>query len=1099
MMSSGGQGDVSMLLHSQRLQFSTDGARLACADTSAVVIASVEETHRPVRIEEHDVQALAVFTDQLWALDKSRAQLRRYQFDGSRMGDASALSNAPVTGWSVPMTGTPAVLIEGTKRQLVSEQGGALGEVAIPGAGLVVPIGGRRHVLCLVDHLVRFGGGVTAHLAQAVAPVSGGAVFDGTALLLIVEGSNTRRGAIVFDIASGAVKQKFELIHAAAGEARLASKRGVLVVRTSERRFALIDLRKALVDVSVEAPVDIEDFAIDPHAKRIAIRSLDGVRVYPLAHLGLNAEPEIEVALDALVLPHETPPTTAAPAPLPAPRSALPRVSPERIAMVVGALPPTNPHESLRTLNGTSRAVRRFEMSGVRGRVSMARASQTEPPAGDTPAQSQSGTCATPGYDNVDSLGGVGTSSPKEPAPIVELHSSRGVAGRSAGASPRAQQDAAHARRVFDSHVERVYQRALSVRALAEGEADLAEAMREKLQNAITDERSPIAHLARALHLDEVECDLVWSIAACSYDPRIAPLLATFAGAHARRGLSLGAYVELAQIDQNRAVDLTLWLDDPENPLVSTELVSITEPASPAMRAYVASSRLVRFLAGDAAPSDPVRLVRVDRPLLHDEQQTAAVAQIAAALGRSPDPLIVIEGPVGSGRTTACACAARRDLLVLDVQRVGGGALADSITALRREMLLHPGIPVLANVDHRLGEEHREYGKLLAHFVDRARGPLIITVTVPGTDLGTHRPVVRVPWDVPSSPVRAQLWRDVVRALGATPAGDYSTLAFRYRVGPAAIERAVASACLMYRPDTPFDETALATGLRQNIAERMGGLARRIEVTQTWDDAVLPDDTRDRANEIIGRVRHAYHVLETWGYRKRMPLGIGVPVLFSGAPGTGKTMLAGLVARALDLELYQVDLSKVVSKWIGETEKNLARVFDAADEGHALLLFDEADALFGQRSTDMKSATDRYANLEVNYLLQRVEAFGGIVILTTNLETAIDEALKRRLAAHVKFEKPDETDRARIWKRQCETGQAPLGPDVDHDQLARMFPNMSGANIRNAVVSAAFVAAAEDAPRITQAHLIRAGRAEYHSMGYVLSDLGASTKPRSSL
>lgn len=657
-----------------------------------------------------------------------------------------------------------------------------------------------------------------------------------------------------------------------------------------------------------------------------------------------------------------------------------------------------------------------------------------------------------------------------------------------------------HSQRLqFDEHIERVYQRAVYARALAEGAADLADSLRARLQEPITNECSPMAHLARALDLDELQSDLVWSIVACSYDPRIAPLLAGFAGAHVRRGLSISAYIELAQVDKNRAVDLTLWLDGPDNPLVSVGLVSVTEPASPATRAYVASSRLVRFLAGNDVPGDPVRLVRPERPLLHDETQVASIEQIAAVFERSSDPLIVIEGPLGSGRTTACACAARRDLLVLDFERVAANALSDAITALRRETILCPGIPVLANVDHLLGDDPREHRRVLGDFIDRVRGPLVVTVTVPGTDLGTRRPIVRIRWDVPSSPMRAQLWMDAVRAAGNTPVGDYSSLAFRYRVGPAAIERAVASARLQYPPGTPLDDAALATGLRQNIAERLGGLARRVEVTQTWEDAILPDDTRDRANEIIGRVRHAHHVLETWGYRKRMPLGVGVPVLFSGPPGTGKTMLAGLIARALDLELYQVDLSKVVSKWIGETEKNLARVFDAAEEGHALLLFDEADALFGQRSADMKSATDRYANLEVNYLLQRVEAFGGIVILTTNLETAIDDALKRRLAAHVKFEKPDEADRARIWQRQCETGQAPIGDDVDYDQLARMFPNMSGANIRNAVVSAAFVAATDGAPRIMQTHLIRAGRAEYHSMGYVLSDLGAPMKSRSTL
>src|SRR3569623_2375016 len=156
-------------------------------------------------------------------------------------------------------------------------------------------------------------------------------------------------------------------------------------------------------------------------------------------------------------------------------------------------------------------------------------------------------------------------------------------------------------------------------------------------------------------------------------------------------------------------------------------------------------------------------------------------------------------------------------------------------------------------------------------------------------------------------------------------------------------------------------------------------------------------------------------------------------------------MVAGLIARELDLELYQVDLSMGVSKWVGETEKNLGRGFDAAEEGHGLLLFIEADALCGERTNDVKGAIDRYANLEVNYLLQRVEAFGGITILTTNLETAIDDALKRRLVAHVRFEPPDDDQRAELWQRQSVPGQAPVGRDVTYHQLSLMFPKLTGA------------------------------------------------------
>jgi SpoVK/Ycf46/Vps4 family AAA+-type ATPase len=318
---------------------------------------------------------------------------------------------------------------------------------------------------------------------------------------------------------------------------------------------------------------------------------------------------------------------------------------------------------------------------------------------------------------------------------------------------------------------------------------------------------------------------------------------------------------------------------------------------------------------------------------------------------------------------------------------------------------------------------------------------------------------------------------------------DISNLAHRYSVGPASIRRAVASVLALQPPGAPINEGSLTTGLRQNIAEQLGGLAQRIDVTQSWEDLVIADDTADMIATLIGRVRHAHHVLDRWGYRSKIARGAGVAALFSGPPGTGKTMVAGLIACELELELYQVDLSKIVSKWIGETEKNLSRIFEGAEQGHALLLFDEADSLFGQRSAETHGATDRYANLEVNYLLQRVEAFGGITILTTNMESAIDSALKRRLSAHIVFATPDEDERAQLWERLTITGAAPLAHDVDFAELAHAFSNMTGANIRNAAILAAFLAAAAGAPTITQDHLIRAARAEYRSMGHMVSDV----------
>jgi SpoVK/Ycf46/Vps4 family AAA+-type ATPase len=238
--------------------------------------------------------------------------------------------------------------------------------------------------------------------------------------------------------------------------------------------------------------------------------------------------------------------------------------------------------------------------------------------------------------------------------------------------------------------------------------------------------------------------------------------------------------------------------------------------------------------------------------------------------------------------------------------------------------------------------------------------------------------------------------------------------------------------------------------------------------------------------EFIARVKHKRRVYDDWGFSRKMAKGLGLSALFSGEPGTGKTMVAGIIAEELSLDLYQIDLSRIVSKYVGETEKNLAELFDAAEAGHAILLFDEADSLFAKR-TEVKSSVDRYANLEVNYLLQRMEAFGGIVILTTNMDSAIDDAFRRRISFRVNFPFPEPEDRRRLWEVMLPAA-AEVAGDIDFDLLARKY-EMSGGYIRNAVLRAAFLAA-DDGTGITMSHMRRAANLEYAAMGKVVSSLG---------
>ncbi len=614
--------------------------------------------------------------------------------------------------------------------------------------------------------------------------------------------------------------------------------------------------------------------------------------------------------------------------------------------------------------------------------------------------------------------------------------------------------------------------------------------------DAVLAERRPAGRarvLAGRLGLDADDLELLWTAVAVAADPRVLPHAQVLGGPEARRGLSLVLHVLIADLDGTRARTITHRLLGP-HPLLRDHVLGWSGDAqSAAARPFVVPARTITWLAGGEEPDDAMlgagRIAPLQPDAELDARQRDAAAFLPGVMAASPSPLIVIEGPVGTGRRTAVATVAAtlgKAVVALDLHHLPRGlpALESALIGLRRECRLRDASPLIADLDELSGGEE-DAGialRLVARVIDEMPGPFAVTAGHPGLELPVTRPLVRVRWSVPDTATRRSLWQRALGGDAGRMAADLDGIAERERLGAGGIGRAVRSARLV-AGTAPVDAGHIIEGVRTNIAERLGDLATRQEVQQTWDDLVLAPDILDQVKTITARVRHAHRVLEEWGFSSKLPRGAGVAALFSGPPGTGKTMVAGLIARELDLELYQVDLSKVVSKWVGETEKQLARIFEAAEAGHALLLFDEADALFAKR-TEVKSATDRYANLEVNYLLQRIESFGGVSILTTNLEASIDPALRRRLAANVVFWPPDVDERQRLWSRML-MSRAPMDGAIDVAGLASEFDEMTGANIRNAVLSAAFLAAAEDSP-ITHARLERAARGEYLSMGRVL-------------
>jgi hypothetical protein len=375
----------------------------------------------------------------------------------------------------------------------------------------------------------------------------------------------------------------------------------------------------------------------------------------------------------------------------------------------------------------------------------------------------------------------------------------------------------------------------------------------------------------------------------------------------------------------------------------------------------------------------------------------------------------------------------------------------------------------------------------VARVMTRVRGPLLVT----GRQRRPHssRTVVTLEVDKPTAEEQQTLWH---KALDNTdPAslnGQIERLVSQFHLSAPTIEAVCAEAAGRVGSGStiPSPSNDLGTELwdicRGQARPNLEALAQRIEPVATWDHIVLPEGQVRILREIATQVRQRRKVYETWGFAAMGSRGLGMSTLFAGPSGTGKTMAAEVLANELRLDLYHIDLSQVVSKYIGETEKNLRRVFDAAEGGGAILLFDEADALFGKR-TEIKDSHDRYANIEISYLLQRMEAFRGLAILTTNRKDALDDAFLRRIRFIVQFPFPDTAQRADIW-RGIYPEKTPTS-ELDVEKLARL--NVAGGNIRNIALNAAFLAADTEEP-VRMTHLLRAARSEYAKLEKTLTE-----------
>lgn len=508
-----------------------------------------------------------------------------------------------------------------------------------------------------------------------------------------------------------------------------------------------------------------------------------------------------------------------------------------------------------------------------------------------------------------------------------------------------------------------------------------------------------------------------------------------------------------------------------------------------ARREAALNSGVVTFLLGGEELDGKLAQFAVRAETPPGRQAPRGLSRMArrAAAAKTPLCLYFLGGDESEKRDAAAALATEMGcpLLIADLSRAArlSGDLEQSMRELARDAHLRDAIVLLERVDTIVDESARDaIFQALPSFHSVV---VVSSAREPGARQSRTRGMATIAFPVPDWRERRRAWQGALAAHGGRPNAErLDALAECFHFDRAQITAtAEDAASLALQRGERLAADHVFESARVRSGHELASLTRKIAPAHGWDDIVLPSEELEQLREIGRRVTRRHHVLGQWGFARKLSSGKGVNALFHGHTGTGKTMAAEVVARELRLDLYKIDLAGVVSKYIGETEKNLDRIFAAAEHGNAILLFDEADALFGKRS-QVRDSHDRYANLEVSYLLQKMEQYEGVSILATNLRQNLDDAFLRRLTFTISFPFPDEASRAQIWARVWPR-EAPLAANVDPHWLAARFL-LSGGNIRNVALAAAYLAV-EDGGAIALSHVLRAVRAEFQKMGKTLA------------
>jgi hypothetical protein len=609
-------------------------------------------------------------------------------------------------------------------------------------------------------------------------------------------------------------------------------------------------------------------------------------------------------------------------------------------------------------------------------------------------------------------------------------------------------------------------------------DADVAQAA-EKMRAAESAVPAPaLIVIARQLDLTRFEQEVLLLCAAVELDTRIAALCARAQDDPRRTYPTFALAMAILENPEWSALSA-------QRPLRHLQLVEITQPAGTPLTvsALRADERIVNAIKGLNELDD--RLAALVVPArsaaspLPPSQHATADALLRALVQAADDgwpTAAVLSGPDTPSKeliAAAVAAALNRYLYRLPATHLPS-QIAELETLARLWQRESQLLPLALYVDaHDVEASPADGGRAAALDRFMARGAGIRFLGVREVWRGADELAGAFEIANPTPAEQQELWAEAPELAGTeTPA----LLAGNFNLDSATIERATRAALAEGDAAGPLQDR-LWRACIASTRPRLDALAQRLDVRATWNQIVLPDEPLGLLRRIADQVRQRSRVYDEWGFRARMNRGLGVSALFTGDSGTGKTMAAEVIANELQLDLYRIDLSAVVSKYIGETEKNLRRLFDAAEDGGAILFFDEADALFGKRS-EVKDSHDRYANIEINYLLQRMEAYRGLAILATNMRSALDPAFVRRLRFIVDFAFPGAAERAEIWRKMFPP-EAPLA-ELDYERLGQF--NLSGGSIQNIALNAAFMAAAKQPPRVTMPLVLEAARAEFRKM-----------------